>query len=294
MESENRSAENLTAFEAALPLPPRNEISTGEKINPDNPPWNNVIAILAWLVSVLLIVFVPPFFLIPYVATQNISLSDSAALSNFAMNDPTAILLQILGIIPAHILTFALAWFIITNFNKRPFFETVGWNWGGFNIWYSILTVIGFFILAIGLTAIFGEQDHELQRILRSSRTAVYVVAIMATFTAPMVEEIIYRGILYSAFQRSVGAVWAIVSVTFLFAVVHFPQYQSSPVALLMILSLSLVLTLIRAKTGNLLPCFVLHTIFNGLQSILMILQPMLPEKPQSVENAAIVFHLIY
>jgi uncharacterized protein len=260
---------------------------------PDNPPWNSFVAFLVWGLSVAFIIFIPSFFVIPYIVGQGVDLNDSARLAEIARNDSTAILLQIVGIIPAHILTLAVAWFVITNFNKHSFFEMVGWRWGGFNIWYVILTTIAFYALAVGLTLYFGEQDHELLRILRSSRTVVYIVAFMATFTAPLVEEVIYRGILYSAFQRSFGVVWAVVVVTFLFASVHFWQYQSSPVALLMILSLSLALTLIRAKTGNLLPCFVLHTIFNGLQAALMIAQPYFPELPvQAPEKASVIFRL--
>jgi uncharacterized protein len=261
---------------------------------PDDPPWNSWIAFLVWGLSVAFVIFIPSFFVIPYIVGQGVSLNDSTQLAEIATKDPTAILLQILGIIPAHILTLVIAWLVITNFNKHSFFETVGWRWGGFNIWYIILATIAFYALAAGLTLYFGEQDHELLRILRSSRTVVYVVAFMATFTAPLVEEVIYRGILYSAFQRSFGVVWAVVVVTLLFASVHFWQYQSSPVALLMILTLSLALTLIRAKTGNLLPCFVLHTIFNGLQAALMIAQPYFPEIPvQAPEKASIIFRLL-
>jgi membrane protease YdiL (CAAX protease family) len=50
----------------------------------------------------------------------------------------------------------------------------------------------------------------------------------MATFTAPIVEEVIYRGILYSAFQRARGSGVAIAAVTLLFALVHVPQYYPS------------------------------------------------------------------
>jgi Predicted metal-dependent membrane protease len=260
---------------------------------PNNPPWNSGTAFLTWLLSVIFIIFIPSFFLIPYILQSGINLNDSAQLAEMAQNDPTAILFQMVGIIPAHILTFIAAWLVVTNFNKHSFFKTIGWEWGGFNVWYCIVITIAFFILGMVLTLIFGEQDHELQRILRSSRAVVYVVAFMATFTAPIVEELIYRGILFSAFQRTVGVVWAVVVVTFLFASVHFWQYQSSPVALLLILALSLVLTLIRAKTGNLLPSFALHTVFNGLQALFMILQPILPEIPaQTEEKTAFIFRL--
>ena len=107
---------------------------------------------------------------------------------------------------------------------------------------------------------------------------------------APIVEEVIYRGILFSAFQRTLGAVLAIIAVTLLFALVHVPQYYPSISTIALLLLLSLILTLVRAWTGNLLPCIILHTIFNGTQSLLLILEPYIKASAPTVEPAASVF----
>ncbi len=120
----------------------------------------------------------------------------------------------------------------------------------------------------------FPEKENDLIRILQSSRTAVYIVAIMATFTAPLVEEVVYRGVLYSAFQRTFGIPAAFVLVTALFAIVHVPQYYPSYSTLFLLTVLSLTLTAIRVKSNNLLPCVILHTLFNGIQSVFLILRP--------------------
>ena len=106
-----------------------------------------------------------------------------------------------------------------------------------------------------------------------------------------MVEEVVYRGVLYSAIQRSIGVKGAIAIVTALFALVHVPQYWGSPGTIILICLLSLVLTLVRVSTGNLLPCIILHTIFNGIQSLFLVLQPFLPEKigGTSEQTAAII-----
>jgi membrane protease YdiL (CAAX protease family) len=79
---------------------------------------------------------------------------------------------------------------------------------------------------------------------------------------------------LYSALQRTAGPAFAVGLVTFLFAIVHLPQYYPSVSTMILLTLLSLTLTLIRVKTGNLLPCIILHTIFNGFQSILLIIEP--------------------
>lgn len=234
-------------------------------VSPDNPPWNSLSAIGVWIASVLFIGFVPLFLVVPYLALYSKNFADAV------QSDPTVILLSIVGIIPAHILTLALAWAVATQFNKFSFQAVFGWQSGGFAWWHYLIVLGGFFILAAGIGYFLPAQDNELLRILRSSRATVYVVAFIATFFAPVVEEVVYRGILYSAIQRSIGIGWAVFIVTALFAGVHFWQYWGSPGTIILISLLSLILTSIRVYTKNLLPCIILHTIFNGIQSLTLI-----------------------
>lgn len=267
---ENDSAENF-------PHPLHNQALTNEQLppSPNNPPWNSLTAFGIWFLSIIFITVIPTVGIFVYAVSNGMKLN-SPDFAAVIQKDATAILVNIALVIPAHILTMIVAWMVITRFNKYSFTEMIGWKWGGFNILYIIAIVIGFYVLAAILTSYFGEQEHELTKILKSSRNAVYFVAFMATFTAPLVEETIYRGILYSAFQRTFGIPLAVVAVTALFAGVHFYQYWDSPVALSLVTLLSLALTLIRVKSDNLLPCIVLHTIFNGVQSLLLIVEPYL------------------
>jgi membrane protease YdiL (CAAX protease family) len=276
------------------PLPKENVISNAPFPTPDNPPWNGWIAAGVWLASVFFIFIFPAIFLIPYLLTQGIKLSDNAKLIEVAQKDPTAILLQLISVIPAHVFTLLLAWIVVTKYNKYSFRETLGWKMGGFRMWHVVAVVVFFYVLALSLTLTFGERDNEFMQMLKSSRAAVYLVAFFATFTAPLVEEVVYRGILYSAFQRSVGVVYAVIIVTLMFAAVHVPQYSKdfNPdfVTIFVICLLSLILTLIRVRTGNLLPCVVLHTVFNGSQSVLLILEPYLEELSKKPSEQAAFF----
>jgi uncharacterized protein len=248
--------------------------------SPNNPPWNSGVAFLVWAASVALILIFPTIAIVIYIAANGISFTNQEQLTELFKTDINAGIIQILAIIPAHIFTLILAWAVVTRFNKYSFREMLGWKFNNFKVWHMIVVVVSIFVLAGVLTAYFGETDNELLRILRSSRTAVVLVAIMATFTAPIVEEVVYRGVLYSALQRTVGVWFAVFLVTLLFAVVHVPQYLPDFVAISMICLISLVLTLIRVWTKNLLPCIILHFVFNGIQSVILILEPYLPKAP--------------
>jgi membrane protease YdiL (CAAX protease family) len=257
--------------------------------SPDNPPWSTLAGFLVWIASVLFIVLVPTIAVVVYLAVRGVNLGDAAGLKEGLLGDPNAILVNIIGVLPAHLATILMAWAVVTAANKHSFREMLGWEWGGFKPVYLIGIVVVFFILAVVVSNLFPEQENDLIRILRSSRSAVLVVAFMATFTAPLVEEVVYRGIMYSAFQRTFGVPIAVFLVTILFAVVHVPQYYPSYSTILVICLLSLVLTLIRARSKNLLPCIVLHTIFNAVQSLLLIAEPYLR---QNVTPPAAGFHL--
>lgn len=265
-----------------------------ETINPapDNPPWNNFAAFGVWLASILFIIIFPLLAFVPYLSKQHIDLTNKDAIAEFAKSDPTAVLLQIISVIPAHLFTLLLAWLVVTRLRKYSFKEMLGWNWGGFNWIHGLAILGGFFAVAYITNRFVPEQNNDLLRMLATSRGAVIAIAFLATFTAPLVEEVVYRGVLYSALQRSFGLATGVILTTILFAAVHVPQYYPSYSTIFLICLLSLVLTLVRVKTGNLLPCIVLHTIFNGIQSVGLILEPYISgDKPGLQEKAALIIH---
>lgn len=243
-------------------------------IDPNDPHWGMGLAIAVWLASVAAILFIPSFFLLPYIFSSGVNISDGAAVSSFALSDNTAIVIQIAAIIPAHLITMALGWVVVTGFGKRPFFASLGWKLAGIRWWHYLLMLIGFYVLVAIFTMIFPLKPDQMDLIVKSSRTAMYVVAIMAVLSAPIVEEVVYRGILYSAFQKHVGVVAGVIVVTLLFTLVHVPQYFENPAKILVLTALSLVLTLLRAYSGSLLPSVILHTLINGLQSAALIAEP--------------------
>jgi len=267
-------------------------------VGPDNPPWNGWLAIADWILSVLFIVVVPAVFLFSYVISQGIIIRDKDAITDFVFTDPTAIVLQLAPVILAHILTLAAGWLIVTRFNHYSFRKTLGWDMGRFRIWHAVLLTAVFYGFAFLMTTAFGKVENDFERLIDGSRIAVYLVAFLATFTAPLVEEVVYRGVLYSAFQRKFGFTLAVIAVTILFTIVHVPQYSQNSVpdyaSVITLLFLSLALTLIRAGTGNLLPCIILHTVFNGIQSIFLLAQPFLEsDKTPIPDPNGIFIHLI-
>lgn len=240
--------------------------------DPDDPPWGLGGAVGILILSFVLMVLTQVLFLIPYTLWRGVRLD---ALGEFALKDPGAIFMQIASIIPAHLLTLVATWLVVTRVGKYPFFQSLGWEWGkGFTFWRSAGMAALLYATGISILHYSAPADNALERLIQSSRAAALATAFAATFTAPLVEELVFRGLLYSSLKRLAGKVWAVVVVVVLFAAIHVPQYWPSYGVIATILLLSFTLTMIRARTGRLLPCFVIHLLFNGVQSLIIVLEP--------------------
>ena len=237
-----------------------------------------VAGILTWIGSVAILILVQLLFIIPY-TFNHFPGGTKEDLQRFLLTDKTAVFLQILSLLPAHLLTLGVVWAVITRFGKRPFWRSLGWDWGkNFGFWKSAGFAVGLFIVGSSVLYFIGTTKTSFDVSINSSRATAYLVAFIAVATAPMAEEFVYRGVLYSALHKKLGVNWAVVGVLALFTLVHVPQYwpDYGRIGLLGLLSLSL--TVVRAYTGRLLPCFVLHTVFNGIQSVIIFIEPYLPK----------------
>lgn len=252
-------------------------------VDPDNPPWAQpswlgvLKAFLTWIGSVVLLLFIPLILVVPYF----IYLYSTAAppKPDDLMADKTFLFLSIVGVIPAHILTLIIAYIVVTNAGRYSFSKTLGleWprslgSWGGI----GICVLIAGLLLGIGalITSYFGGEKTQLDLLIESSYQARIATAFLAVVTAPLIEEVIYRGILYPAVARVLGAAGGIVLVSLLFAGVHFFQYKNNLAVVAVITLLSTSLTIVRAVTHRLLPPFVIHLVFNGIQAVIILLHP--------------------
>jgi uncharacterized protein len=272
----------------AVPLPP---VLAAD--DPNNPPWNSLAAFSVWIASVLLIIFIPVIAVIPYIIYKvSGTPGDSETVQRLA-TDSTAILISIIAVIPAHLLTLAVVWAVVTGFGKRPFWRTLGWNWGGrFGFWTSAGLAVALLAVGATLTSLVGGEKTQIDQIVANSTATRYALAILAATSGPFIEELVYRGVLYSALQRTAGVIWAVVIVSFLFAGVHVIQYYNNLGVIAVITLLSVSLTLVRAYTGRLLPCFVMHMVFNGIQSIYIVLAPYIEQRLSGGEQKAALEHL--
>ncbi|HEY0078051.1 MAG TPA: type II CAAX endopeptidase family protein [Pyrinomonadaceae bacterium] len=258
-------------------------------IDPDNPPWGIISAVLMWLASIFVLGLIPFFGVYSYLAYRGISATPEA-FNRAVTVDPQGILVSIVSVIPSHLVTIALAWAFITGFGSRPFWQTLGWRFGQrFGLWTSAGLSILLFMLGGVILRFVGGAETDIDNIITSSTPARFTTAFLATATAPLVEELIYRGVLYPALRRAMGAALAIIGVSALFALVHAWQYRNNLGVIVTITILSFTLTYVRARTGRLLPCFIIHLVFNGIQSVFIVLQYFYPQLSDPAKSGSLL-----
>ncbi|MFY9572229.1 MAG: CPBP family intramembrane glutamic endopeptidase [Blastocatellia bacterium] len=142
---------------------------------------------------------------------------------------------------------------------------------------YWLVLSASIIVTLIGVTQMLSRflpqsEENPFTELLKSSQQVRVAMAVLATFSAPLVEETVYRGVLFSGLRKKLGMVTTVVIVTVMFAGVHVLQYLGAWVSVAGLTLLSLALTIIRAKTKSILPCVLIHTANNAFFSVLILL----------------------
>ena len=96
---------------------------------------------------------------------------------------------------------------------------------------------------------------------------AFVVVGLMATFVAPVVEELFYRGLLLRAAARRFGARWAVLGSSVVFGMSHFQLVQFPGLFVF-----GVVLAVLALRTGRLGASIAAHVAFNAVAVIGLVL----------------------
>ena len=137
------------------------------------------------------------------------------------IKDPMLIFLSVLALLPGHVITFVLGWFYVTGNGKYPFWKTIGFEWPknlspAGALMLSTFVALGLYGIAAVVTNLWGGAKTDIDLLIESSLAARIVVAFAAAATAPLVEELIYRGIIYTALENATGKVISVIAVSLL------------------------------------------------------------------------------
>ena len=107
-----------------------------------------------------------------------------------------------------------------------------------------------------------------LELVLRSKDPlALMLLATTAVILAPLFEELVFRGALLPVLAKSFGPLWGVVTSALVFGVAHLSVGELPPLFVL-----GLGLGLLRLSSGRLLPCVLMHALWNGVTFINLLL----------------------
>ena len=272
------------SYQQLTPLPEEHAeppvVQTGSGVEPIGAiPWwaawiDVSISLGTWIISVVLLLLVPLIYAIPYLIYRIVKLGPPSP--EALGSDKMLIFFSVAGILPTHLLTVVLVWLVVTYGGRRPFLKNIDFDWPpnstpGMTTMVSIVLGIVLFSLAFAITMLYGERKTDLDLLIESSNYTRFATAFVAVFTAPLAEELIYRGLIYKALEKAMGVAFSVVIVSLLFAGVHVFQYRNNLAVIAVITLLSITLTVARAVSGKVLPSFIIHLVFNGIQSVLIV-----------------------
>ncbi len=93
------------------------------------------------------------------------------------------------------------------------------------------------------------------------------VFFLVATVSAPITEELVFRGWLYTALRAKMGVRASLVASSLLFALAH---WEKTHLYALTVFPVGLALGFLRERTGTLKASIGLHALFNGIAFVLL------------------------
>lgn len=151
---------------------------------------------------------------------------------------------------------------------QKPFQEIVS---GVLAYCAYLVPLVPIMILLSFLWSALPEQTNPLteKAMAELSMWEKISIFLQAAVFAPFIEEIVFRGLLFSVLWQRTGRVWLSAFASgYLFAVIH-PQFLGGLVAITL---LGTLLALLYAYTRSVLPCIVVHALNNGAITLFVFL----------------------
>ncbi len=232
-----------------FPEPPR--------ISEQTPPWGRTTALAAMLLTYLVVPLISTALLAIFWPT----LADRARF----------LLQQILPIGAWGIILLSLA--AIYKTDLRPALGLQLDRPAGYYLRESLLAILGVVLIFTALSLILSllfqspEELADPYRALTPDR--LLMVTLLGLFSAPIVEEIIFRGFLQSTLYKYYSPGTAVILTALIFGLFH-SLYHTAPVALISVYLLGLLFSYFRLRTGSIIPSIAAH-LFNNIMAAIPI-----------------------
>lgn len=133
----------------------------------------------------------------------------------------------------------------------------------GSNKTFFLSFLIGVIMPLITLPIIFKFAPKEFYAMDLLKKQGGLVYLFTCALTAPIFEEVFYRGFIFSFLQSKLNSFWAIVITSVFFGFSHFINIGNAQILLSLFIFYGFVLSLIRYFTNSLIPPVITHFVHN-------------------------------
>ena len=163
----------------------------------------------------------------------------------------------------AYVATFWFVYRMIARHYGVPFLDGIQWAWPRARWMIFLVLGVAMAYAITGLQAIVPmPAEVPLDRFLKTT-VGVWVLAIFGSLLAPFAEEVFFRGLLFPALARKSSVLLSIGVTSFLFALLHGSQLGWSWGPLLLLFTVGVILTVMRAWTGSVAASALVHVSYN-------------------------------
>jgi uncharacterized protein len=155
---------------------------------------------------------------------------------------------------------------LIKKLHRRPILSTLHFTRTENMAVGRLIAAGAFLAITVLLVSSFfpTPSDSPLEKLLTTTPSIVMFV-VFGIAAAPILEEIIFRGFLFTALMDLFGWRVAVVTTSVLFAALHVSQLRGNWPAVIVIFLVGFVLTLVRYRTDSLIPSVIMHTAYNAM-----------------------------
>ncbi len=164
----------------------------------------------------------------------------------------------------AYVATFWFVYRMIARHYGADFLDAIRWAWPrkSHPAWF----VLGGVALAYAMTALQAvvpmPAEVPLDKFLKTTM-GVWVLAIFGSLLAPFAEEVFFRGLLFPAVARRTSVAISVAVTSLFFALLHGTQLGWSWGPLLLLFSVGVALTLVRAFSQSVAASALVHVSYN-------------------------------
>ena len=171
-------------------------------------------------------------------------------------------------------LLLAFIYGVISVKHRLPFWPAIGWKTLDRPAPVYLLggILLAFSVAGLSQLMPMSPERMPIEDLIRN-RTSLAVLAVYGVLFAPVIEEMVFRGFLYKAVERSNGTLFAVLVTSVVFSLPHASQYGWHWQNLLLLTYVGLIFGTVRARTGSVVPSTLLHvgynaTLFAGLFAV--------------------------